>query len=428
MPIKFHRPSFVKSTPALNVLTAKGAWEADNAINARQPDSAAAPARSRLGHYRARVSVLKEMSRRSTAPRPLAPPVLAEPSMPARSAPPALPASPPAPIPAPAPTITALPAPLLAHILATAMGSNPPVQVVNELRAFSRGMRESVDRFVQQSEQVELALQMTRQSLSNLARSPHVNDAQFQELVRQLIARNTHIGLRLSDIASAARRQCVMASLASVTHLRSVDLDASEMPESFPAVVAAINAVGNGNHHLTRFGLNVHDSDIGDAGARVLAAIPTITVLDASLNNIHAEGANALAANTTITSLDLSFNHLGDAGARILAAGTSMMRLDLSANDIGNEGAQALAASGTIRELRVTHNDVGDTGALALGANTTLTELDASFNNIGNAGVRALAANTSIRWLNVGFNHFGEAGDQAIEQRRRRLQAIPLPG
>jgi hypothetical protein len=307
------------------------------------------------------------------------------------------------------------------------MGSNPPVQVVNELRASSHGMRESIDRYVQQPGQVELALQMTRRSLGNLARSPHVNDAQFQGLVRQLIARNTHVGLRLSDIASPARRQYVMESLASVTHLRSLDLDASEMPESFPAVAAAINAIGNSNHHLTRFGLNVHDNNIGEAGARVLAAIPTITVLDASLNNIHAEGANALAANTTITSLDLSFNHLGDAGAHTLAASTSIRRLDLSANDIGDEGAQALAASGTIRQLRVAHNDVSDTGALALGANTTLTELDASFNNIGNAGVRALAANTTIRTLSVGFNHFGAAGDQAIEQRRRRLQAMPRP-
>jgi hypothetical protein len=308
------------------------------------------------------------------------------------------------------------------------MGSNPPVQVVTGLRSLSRNMRESVDRYAQQPEQVDLALQMTRNSLGNLAQSPHVNDAQFQVLVRQLIARNTHIGLRLFDITSPARRQFVMDSLAGVTHLRSVDLDASEMPEIFPDVLAAVNAISNGNHHLTRFGLNVNGNDIGDAGARALAAVTTITTLNASLNDIHAEGVNALAASTTITSLDLSFNAIGDAGAHTLATSTSIMRLDLSANDIGNEGAQALAANNTIRHLRVTHNDIGDRGALALGANATLTGLDASFNNIGDAGVQALAANTTISWLSVGFNHFGAAGDQAIEQRRLRLQAMPLPG
>ncbi len=308
------------------------------------------------------------------------------------------------------------------------MGNNPPVQVVTGLRTFSRAMKEGVDRYVQQPQQVELALQMTRNSLGNLAQAPNVSDEHFQMRVRQLIGRNTHIGLRLFDIASPARRQFVIESLASVTHLRSVDLDASDMPESFPAVLTAISTISNGNHHLTRFGLNVHDCDIGDAGARALAAITTITTLGASLNDIHAEGANALAANTTITSLDLSFNDIGDAGAQALAANTRITKLDLSANDIGNEGAQALAANNTIRHLRVTHSDIGDRGALALSANPTLIELDVSFNNIGNAGVQALAANTNISRLSVGFNNFGAAGDLAIEQRRLRLQAMPPPG
>jgi Leucine-rich repeat (LRR) protein len=316
--------------------------------------------------------------------------------------------------------------PLLSQVVATVLGNNPTIQVVTELRNVNQAMRASIDNYAQQPEQVELALRMTRNSVRNLARDPTVSDEEFQVQVNNLIDRNTHIGLRLFDITSPSRRQVVMDCLASATHLRTVDLDASEMPESFTSVLTLISAMTNGNRNLSRLGLNVNGCNINDAGARALGAINAITELGVSMNNISAEGAGAFTPNTTLQKLDISFNHIGDAGALALAPNARITDLNVGSNDIGDEAILALAANNVITKLRGAHNNISDAGAQAVGATTTMTEVDFSFNQIGDAGVLALAANTVITSLSVGFNNFGAIGDQAMEQRRHRLQAMPV--
>jgi uncharacterized protein (TIGR02996 family) len=104
-----------------------------------------------------------------------------------------------------------------------------------------------------------------------------------------------------------------------------------------------------------------------------------------------------------LDSLDLSFNNIGGAGARALAASPTLAGLTtliLSGNGIGPAGARALAASPNLSgltTLNLSGNGIGDGdgGAEALAASerlTRLTALDLSWNDIGDAGEQALRA------------------------------------
>ncbi|MDY7573103.1 hypothetical protein [Actimicrobium sp. CCI2.3] len=379
--LTFHRPSFVKNVPELNALTTKGAREADAAISAKLQSGTGNPRPSLLAQYRARVSVLRAITVQQISPTSLT---------------------------------TILPADILERIIGDALGGVTSIQDVTRLRSVNKELNKCCDNTMRKPEQVVLALRMTRNSITNLARSSRLNDAKFRVQVNKLIDRNTHVGADLFDIASPDRRQILLDCLAGATHLRTVDLDASEVPESFAAVLDATNAMSAGNRLLTRFDLNVSGNHIGDAGAQSLAANETITNLKVNFNGIGAAGAQALAANNTITKLELDNNRIGAAGAQALATNRTLTQLSVHSNFIGDAGVQALATNTTITHLNVSFNNVGDTAAQALAANTTITELQVFFNRIGDAGAQALAANTTITELHLGNNHIGDAGAQAL--------------
>ncbi|MCP4937113.1 MAG: hypothetical protein GY927_23625, partial [bacterium] len=85
---------------------------------------------------------------------------------------------------------------------------------------------------------------------------------------------------------------------------------------------------------------------------------------------------------TSLTSLDLSGNNLGDAGAKHLAALTSLTSLYLYNNNLGDAGAKHLAALTSLTSLDLSGNNLGDAGAKHLAALTSLTSLDLRSNNL----------------------------------------------
>src|SRR5882672_2263328 len=122
--------------------------------------------------------------------------------------------------------------------------------------------------------------------------------------------------------------------------------------------------------------LNLWDNEIGDDGARALAALTGLTSLNLWDNEIGDDGARALAALTGLTSLNLWDNEIGDDGARALAALTGLTSLNLRGNQIGADGARALAALTGLTSLDLSSNQISDDGARALTALTGLTSLD----------------------------------------------------
>ncbi|KXZ48629.1 hypothetical protein GPECTOR_26g532 [Gonium pectorale] len=112
-------------------------------------------------------------------------------------------------------------------------------------------------------------------------------------------------------------------------------------------------------------------------------------------------GSFSLALGTV---LSLDHNQLGDAGARILAAGIRRLKyLNLSHNPLCAAGVTALAGAlvhaAALKVVLLAAVDLGaeaaDVGALAaladcLAANTSITQLDLDGNHIGDAGVSAL--------------------------------------
>ena len=146
-----------------------------------------------------------------------------------------------------------------------------------------------------------------------------------------------------------------------------------------------------------------------------LKSYPEISALYLYENQIGDEGAKALAANTTLTTLVLGRSCIGDEGAKALAANTTLRAIELTGNHIGDEGAKALAANTTLTSLNLSRNHIGDEGAKALAANTTLCAIELTGNRIGDEGAKALAASKSpLRTIEMTGNHIGDEGAKAV--------------
>jgi serine/threonine protein kinase len=151
--------------------------------------------------------------------------------------------------------------------------------------------------------------------------------------------------------------------------------------------------------------LDLTNKNIGDEGAKALAATPrlaNLSVLILSGNNLGDEGVKALAESPHIMNLNrliLWDNRITDEGVKALAASRfldKLTTLDIGSNRVGDEGVKALAASpymSNLSALILVSNHIGDEGALALAASPylgNLAELKPLENRIGAAGVSAL--------------------------------------
>jgi hypothetical protein len=169
-------------------------------------------------------------------------------------------------------------------------------------------------------------------------------------------------------------------------------------------------------------GLELAGNELGDRGAKLLAATPALAGLESlELRNdqIGDEGCAALAHGRhwqQLRELDLSENPIGDRGAAAFeqAELPALERLELGyRGHIGDEGACALARARlpSLRRLGLDFLRIGDRGALALvravDSLPALRELDVCHgNDFTPAGAEALAAAAPLRpelRLNLGF-------------------------
>jgi Leucine-rich repeat (LRR) protein len=163
---------------------------------------------------------------------------------------------------------------------------------------------------------------------------------------------------------------------------------------------------------------------------------------------------DALLAMTSLTTLNLEANQIGDQGARALAALTGLLRfiweamqsamtargrppqltslttLNLSGNRIGADGARALAALNGLTSLNLAGHLTGADGARAIATLTGLTTLNLAGNRIGADGARALAALTGLITLRLGYNEIGADGptDLFPLMRLTKLETLDLSG
>ena len=105
---------------------------------------------------------------------------------------------------------------------------------------------------------------------------------------------------------------------------------------------------------LARIGvryLNLDGSNVGDAGAIVLATNTSIVTLFLGNCSISDSGAIALSANICLVKLDLSDNQISDSGAIALSKSNSLTSLDLRNNLVGLEGMKAIVANPRLADV-----------------------------------------------------------------------------
>ena len=231
--------------------------------------------------------------------------------------------------------------------------------------------------------------------------------------------------------------------------------------------------------------LSLNCSDIGDAGAKALAAVLWTNNSLNSLNLCNNPGignpsvmslCKVLKVNTTLCSLDLSGTGISDAGVlslvEVLKTNTSSLTsLLLSDIKISHQSlksiAEVLRVNSTLKDLKFKGNTVGVGGtkliAESLKANTTLKLLSLSRNNIkakcgrlfsdslkvngtlesltlaknalGSRGAQLLSdglrVNTSLRHLDLSWNSIGSEGAESIAETIRvnaSLTSLKLQG
>lgn len=141
-------------------------------------------------------------------------------------------------------------------------------------------------------------------------------------------------------------------------------------------------------------GFGLMNSEIGDAGAKIISENSNLKYVALSRDDIGVEGAAALTQLPNLGFLGLSYNHIGDQGARFFAspaAVPALTELDLSANNLTDAGVSELAKNSRLDMLFLRNNNTTNAGALALavsGARYTMLEL--SYNHIGPSGISAL--------------------------------------
>jgi hypothetical protein len=122
--------------------------------------------------------------------------------------------------------------------------------------------------------------------------------------------------------------------------------------------------------------LTVSNSDIGNAGAAVIARIGTLKSLDLSNNDISDAGAIAVAGNPGLTGLVMRANRIGFPGALAIAQSTSLSSVSLRGNRIGDAGAQALARNAAIIKLDISVNDLSEAVKQQLAMQATERSID----------------------------------------------------
>jgi Leucine-rich repeat (LRR) protein len=208
----------------------------------------------------------------------------------------------------------------------------------------------------------------------------------------------------------------------TLTGLTCLDLSFNEIGDVGARAIAAMKQLTS---------LNLSANQIGQAGARAIAAMKQLTSLNLSFNQIGQAGATAIAADLRqLTSLNLSSNPIGDAGATAIAAGLKQLTsLNLLASSIRNAGATAIAAGLTqLTSLNLSANPIGDAGATAIAAGLKqLTALELHSNQIGDAGATAIAAGLKqLTSLELSFNQIADVGATAIAAGLKQLTSLNL--
>lgn len=171
--------------------------------------------------------------------------------------------------------------------------------------------------------------------------------------------------------------------------------------------------------------LDISGNKIGDEGAEALARNFHLTSLTVTLcSRIGFVGVTALAKNTTLKELDLGGNHIGDGGAQALAENTTLRTLGLQSCGLSLLGIAVLLKNTTLTSLSLGYNDLKNEGAILLASSTTLFSLSLMANRIGFQGIKALAQNTNLTSLNLTRNNFvpelGDSSTAAEEMTKQR--------
>lgn len=173
--------------------------------------------------------------------------------------------------------------------------------------------------------------------------------------------------------------------------------------------------------------LNIAGSNIGNVGAKYLAAICSLMKLDLTDNRISDEGARYISWLENLTELGLRDNDIGDKGAFYLADLNKLTILDLADNQLKDNGAEYLSRLNCLSMLYLSGNQIGDSGVEHLGHLKKLIELDLANNFITDASTKHLKYLNYLTKLSLSNNEISKVGTRELVALEK-LEFLELEG
>nr|ALC76516.1 RipG7 [Ralstonia solanacearum] len=218
---------------------------------------------------------------------------------------------------------------------------------------------------------------------------------------RRALSRVSHImndAARSSQTSIQIWNKKMLGHLGNYPKLESVRLRGDITLDELKALVSKLP-------HLRHLDLGECTDEVkSPAAIAYLASLRQLESLNVKGAQIGDHGAQLLAANPSLKKLNVADGGIGVVGCAALAAHPSLESLDMAGNQIGAQGAESLATSQSIKTLRLCCCGVTDPGIAALAQNNRLTSLDVSGNYIGDGALTSLAAMPSLTSLDVSCN------------------------
>jgi tetratricopeptide (TPR) repeat protein len=173
------------------------------------------------------------------------------------------------------------------------------------------------------------------------------------------------------------------------------------------------------------FGLDLHGTQVTDAGLEELARFQTLQALNLGGTAVTNAGLRWLAALKTLQTLNLDRTAVTDAGLKELADLKNLQVLSLAGTQVTGVGLQELTGLKNLQHLNLASTPVRDVGLKALAGLQSLQHLNLTGAPVTDAGLKALAGLQSLQALGLSDTRLTDAGLTELAGLKN-LQALNL--
>lgn len=237
----------------------------------------------------------------------------------------------------------------------------------------------------------------------DLSRTP-ISDAQLAYLAPLS-------GLEKLSLASTETGDLGAQSLAKLTKLQDLDVSDTLVTDRTVENLAVLAQL----QHLL-----LNNTQVQGSGFQKFAASPShgvaLTHLELSGAPVSDAGLSGIASLKSLRFLRLSYTNISDAGAPLLASLPTLEHLDLSSTDVGDALLAPLKTLEHLTRLKLSYSRITNAGLKHLAGFSRLEHLEVARTRVSDEGMAALAALPALKRLNLDYTTVSDKGLATIRK------------